>query len=178
MKTRREVLQGLIISIGGASALTACGDVAKVLSTRSGATPRFYTAQEMAIVSRISDLIIPPTETPGALDENVPGYMDGLMSDWASSETQNEHRQSLQQIKNALDGAAGGNFMSVNDNAAERALSEFDAAVFASNGDTTGYRNVKSYISRSYFATEGGAAEELKWVAVPGRWDPSVEIIS
>jgi len=39
-----------------------------------------------------------------------------------------------------------------------------------------GYRTVKGYISRSYFATEGGAVEELKWVAVPGRWDPSVDI--
>ena len=33
MKTRREFLQGLIISVGGASALSACGDAATIVAT-------------------------------------------------------------------------------------------------------------------------------------------------
>ncbi len=176
MTTRREVLQGLIISIGGATALTARGGVATVLSTRPGSATRFYTESELALISRISDLIIPRTETPGALDENIPGYMDGLMSDWASHETQNAHRQALAQINRELDRTVAGDFMSVSDSAAQRALAEFDAAVFSADGDGTGYKRTKGYISQSYFATEGGALEELKWVAVPGRWNPSVEI--
>lgn len=176
MRTRREVLQGLIVSIGGASALTACGGVANVLSTQPGSAPRFYTDAEMALVSRVSDLIIPRTETPGALNVNVPGYMDGLMMDWASTETKNAHRQALVQIKNSLDIQAGGDFLQVNDETAERALAVFDARAFAAAGDDNGYKRVKGYVSQSFFATEGGAIEELKWVAVPGRWDPSVEI--
>ena len=60
-----------------------------------GSAPRFYTDAEMALVSRVSDLIIPRTETPGAVDVNVPGYMDGLMTDWASTETKNAHRTAL-----------------------------------------------------------------------------------
>lgn len=176
MRTRREVLQGLIVSIGGASALTACGGVANVLSTQSGSTPRFYTNEEMALVSRVSDLIIPRTETPGALDVNVPGYMDGLMTDWASSETKNAHRRALAQIKRELDRLAREDFLTASDSVAERALVAFDAARFAEDGDDYGYRRMKGYVSDSYFATEGGAVEELRWVAVPGRWDPSVEI--
>ncbi len=176
MRTRREVLQGLIVSIGGAAALTACGGVADVGSTRPGSTGRFYTAEEMALVSRLSDLIIPRTETPGALDVNVPGYMDGLMTEWASSETKNAHRLSLRQIHSELSVYARVDFLSASDGVAERALAAFDAASFEGSGDSTGYRRVKGYISESYFATEGGAVEELKWVAVPGRWDPSVEI--
>ena len=38
--------------------------------------PRFFTAEEMATVSRIADLIIPPTETPGATQAGVPDYID------------------------------------------------------------------------------------------------------
>ncbi len=176
MRTRREVLQGLIVSIGGATALTACGGVANVISTRPGTAGRFYTDEEMALVSRISDLIMPRTETPGALDVNVPGYMDGLMTDWASSETKNAHRRALRQIKSELAVHARIDFLSASDAVAERALAEFDAARFAEEGDATGYKRVKGYVSQSYFATEGGATEELKWVAFPGRWDPSVEI--
>lgn len=178
MRTRREVLQGLIVSIGGASALTACGGVANVLSTRPGSSPRFYTSSEYALVSRISDLIIPRTETPGAVDANVPGYMDGLMNDWASSETKNAHRTALRQIKVELDSRANGNFLAASDAAAEQALAAFDAAAFNEDGDATGYKRMKGYVTQSYFATEDGATEELKWVAIPGRWDPSVDISS
>ena len=176
MTTRREVLQGLIVSIGGATALTACGGVANVLSTRPGSAARFYTSEEYALVTRISDLIIPRTETPGAVDANVPGYMDGLMTDWANNETKNAHRTALRQIKVELDRRASGNFLGASDSAAEQSLVSFDAAAFAEDVDTSGYKRVKGYVSQSYFATEDGATEELKWVAFPGRWDPSVEI--
>ena len=176
MTTRREVLQGLIVSIGGATALTACGGVANVLSTRPGSAARFYTSEEYALVTRISDLIIPRTETPGAVDANVPGYMDGLMTDWANNKTKNAHRTALRHIKVELDQRAGGNFLDASDTAAEQSLVSFDAAAFAEDSDTSGYKRVKGYVSQSYFATEDGATEELKWVAVPGRWDPSVEI--
>jgi len=176
MLTRREVLQGLIVSIGGASALTACGGVANVLSTRPGSAPRFYTNEEYALVTRISDLIIPRTETPGAVDANVPGYMDGLMTDWASKETQNAHRTALRQIKGELDSRSRGSFLDASESVAEQSLSAFDAAAFGEDGDANGYKRMKGYVSQSYFATEEGAREELRWVAVPGRWDPSVEI--
>ena len=176
MTTRREVLQGLIVSIGGATALTACGGVANVLSTRPGSAARFYTSEEYALVTRISDLIIPRTETPGAVDANVPGYMDGLMTDWANNKTKNAHRTALRHIKVELDQRAGGNFLDASDTAAEQSLVSFDAAAFAEDSDTSGYKRVKGYVSKSYFATEDGATEELKWVAFPGRWDPSVEI--
>jgi hypothetical protein len=176
MITRREVLQGLIVSIGGATALTACGGVANVLSTRAGSAARFYTSDEYALVIRISDLIIPRTETPGAVDANVPGYIDGLMADWANNETKNAHRTALRQIKVELDQRASGNFLDASDSAAEQSLVSFDAAAFAEDGDASGYKRMKGYVSQSYFATEDGATEELKWVAFPGRWDPSVEI--
>jgi hypothetical protein len=176
MTTRREVLQGLIVSIGGATALTACGGVANVLSTRPGSAARFYTSEEYALVTRISDLIIPRTETPGAVDANVPGYMDGLMTDWANNETKNAHRSALCQIKVELDRRASGNFLEASGSEAEQSLVSFDAAAFEQDGDASGYKRVKGYVSQSYFATEDGATEELKWVAFPGRWDPSVEI--
>lgn len=176
MHTRREVLQGLIVSLGGATLLTACGGVASVVSTSSGGTARFYTPRERELVARLSDLIIPRTETPGALDVNVPGYMDGLMSDWASSDTQQAHRRALEIIDERLSDAVGGDFVQASAGDAEVALIALDSAAFNGDGSLQGYRACKGYITQCYFATEPGALQELKWVAVPGRWDPSVEI--
>ncbi len=95
MKTRREILQGLIVSIGGSSLLTACDGFAKIAPTVDGEL-RFYSSEEIELVTKISDLIIPRTDTPGASDVNVSGFLDGLMAEWANAETrENHHRTSL-----------------------------------------------------------------------------------
>lgn len=179
MKTRRDFLRELIVSVGGASALstlTACGD-APVVATVAGEPGRFYTAEEMELVSRLSELIIPRTETPGALDVNVPGYIDGLMADWASEETRTAHRQALAEIERRLSDrlSDNGGFLALDEAEAEQVLAELDRSAFAEAADELGgYRSFKGYVTRSYFATEGGAREEQQWVAVPGRWDPDV----
>jgi hypothetical protein len=43
---------------------------------RSDTQPQFFNKNDFAIVSRVVDLIIPATDTPGALAAGVPGYVD------------------------------------------------------------------------------------------------------
>ena len=66
--------------------------------------------------------------------------------------------------------------MTTSEAGAAAALSELDSDAFDDDNGLGGYRSLKGYITQSYFATEAGATEELKWVALPGRWDPSVDI--
>ena len=40
------------------------------------AQPRFFNQADFETISRIADLIIPPTETPGAIGVGVPSYID------------------------------------------------------------------------------------------------------
>ncbi len=175
MKTRRQVLRELIISVGGASALAACGEAPVVVITATGGPGRFHTAAEWELVSRLADLIIPRTETPGALDANVPGYLDGLMTDWAAEDTRAAYRRALAEIEARL--SAAGDFLSLDETDAESALAELDRSAFAeAEAELGGYQDFKSYVTRAYFATEDGAREELRWVAVPGRWEPNAPV--
>jgi gluconate 2-dehydrogenase gamma chain len=43
-------------------------------------TRRFFRDQDFAMISRISELIIPETDTPGAIGAGVPDYIDLLVS--------------------------------------------------------------------------------------------------
>lgn len=171
MKTRREVLQGLIISIGGASMLSACGGEATVAPS-TGQTSRYFSEDELALVSRLSNLIIPRTDTPGALDVGVPGFMDSLMADWANADSKASQHESISQISADL----GEDFAAKAEDDAEEQLQEYDAAAYADRSDHRAYRSLKGLITQSYFASEDGALQERGWVAVPGRWDPCVEI--
>ncbi len=42
--------------------------------------PSFFTEKELAQVSRVADLIIPETDTPGAIGAGVPAYIDMVCS--------------------------------------------------------------------------------------------------
>src|SRR5215207_8169221 len=55
--------------------------------------PVFFQADEFAAISRIADLIIPATDTPGALLERVPSYIDLIVS--RNPEHQTVYRQGL-----------------------------------------------------------------------------------
>ena len=44
------------------------------------AQPRFFNQTDFATISRIADLIIPPTDTPGAIAAGVPAYIDLVIS--------------------------------------------------------------------------------------------------
>ena len=174
MKTRREVLQDVIVSIGGASMLTACGGISNVFPSVSGG--KFYDENELALVARISDLLLPRTDTPGALDANVPGLLDGLMAEWANASTQSSHHQVLAQLASELDARSRGNFTQADASTAEEALRDLDAAAFLVRDGYGDYRNFKALVTQAYFSTEEGALQEQGWVATPGRWDPCVEL--
>ena len=49
--------------------------------------PRFFTPAEFRVVSRVADLIIPATDTPGALAAGVPAYIDFVVSSSRRHET-------------------------------------------------------------------------------------------
>jgi hypothetical protein len=41
--------------------------------------PKFFTAAEGLLVARLADLMIPPTDTPGAVAAGVPQYIDSVV---------------------------------------------------------------------------------------------------
>lgn len=169
---RRQVLKDIIISVGGASLLSSCGGVAQVIPSSAGEM-RFFSDDELALVSRMSDMIIPRTETPGALDVNVPAFLDGLMAEWADAETQRSQHANLREIGMQL----GRDFTDTDGDTAEARLVALDSRAFDGRPEQfSAYRSWKGLITQAYFASEDGRLLEQKWVAVPGRWDPSVEV--
>jgi len=173
MKTRREILQGMIVSIGGSSLLTACEGFA-IITPATVDNLRFYSSKEIKLVSKISDLIIPRTDTPGALDVNVSGFLDSLMAEWANAETQQNHHRDIKHIGNQL----GRSFEELDEQNANNQLANLDARAYATDrpSEYSAYRSLKGLITQAYFASEEGKLLEQQWVAVPGRWNPRVEI--
>lgn len=89
-ETRRETLK-ILGAIGATCAFPFPADElygqhvhakdARPAAPRAEAyTPVFFGAGEYALVSRVADLIIPATDTPGAIGAGVPEYVDRVVS--------------------------------------------------------------------------------------------------
>lgn len=129
---------------------------------------RFFTDAEFATLSRVSDLIIPATDTPGAVGAAVPETLDALMTHWASAERQGEWRAAVAALRQAAKSSAGRDFIALDEAAQEEFLQSYDAEAFRTEND--GYQELKQYIVRAYYMSEIGATQELRFELVPGAW--------
>ena len=80
---RREVLKKTLvlagISVSGSSAIALLQGCQSISNQKW--QPVFFTEQESVIVSSICELIIPKTETPGAIDLHLPQFVDVMIND-------------------------------------------------------------------------------------------------
>jgi hypothetical protein len=87
MASRRESLK-IIGAIGTTCAFPFSADelygqhvhVSNPLPPEGPYTPKFFSTGEFETLSRITELIVPTTDTPGAIGAGVPRYIDGVVS--------------------------------------------------------------------------------------------------
>ena len=174
---RRHALQGLL-AISAAGALAACGrrdtlvDDARTLGDTEFATIKgFFSNEEMALLTALSDTIIPATDTPGAVAAGVPATLQGLATDWADGKYRAYWRGGLRDLNKVLP-----EFQTLDAVKREEVLGAYDAAVFSGKTKDQFYRDIKSTIARAYYMSEPGASLELAYEAVPGEFKGCVPL--
>jgi hypothetical protein len=108
--------------------------------------PTFFTAEEGRIVSRVADLIIPPTDSPGAVAAGVPQYIDSVVS-------QNKEQQKL--FREGLAALAASQFRDLPDDQQIALLTVLNDA-----GDPF-FVAVKSLTADGYYTSYAGLVQEL-----------------
>ncbi|WP_158966372.1 gluconate 2-dehydrogenase subunit 3 family protein [Paraglaciecola sp. L3A3] len=179
--TRRNLLIGIMASVGVATTVGCVENFDKSLASlelEKNSHPdnlRFYTANEYELLSILTSLIIPDTDTPGALAIGAPKMMDTLHADWASTESKEKQKIAISEIKQSLDKLAGQNFLTAPSKIQLSSLTELDSQAFSGKKNKAwGYRSVKSLIARFYYSSEVGATQELRYELVPGRWEACI----
>lgn len=81
---RREALGRIALLMGGTlSAPVVSGVLAGCRGTSGSAyAPQTLSAEQYDLTGALADVIIPPTDTPGAREAGVPEFIDKLMTDW------------------------------------------------------------------------------------------------
>ncbi|HJS53671.1 MAG TPA: gluconate 2-dehydrogenase subunit 3 family protein [Chitinophagaceae bacterium] len=123
----------------------------------------FFSDEEFHLVGQLTEALLPKTSTPGALDANVPYFIDLVVKDCMKSEDQQSIRKGLQQMNEQK-------FLSLPANEKLDAIKKIDEAAFAENGDQPWFRIIKKLGLVGYFTSREGMTKALNYVKVPGDY--------
>ncbi|NHN36867.1 gluconate 2-dehydrogenase subunit 3 family protein [Pseudomaricurvus alcaniphilus] len=120
------------------------------------------------LLNYICDKTIPDTETPGALAVNVPAFIS-LALGHAFCNTSGDE---LRRLREELDQAAGGAFMSLSEPQRFSVFFQYDADCFSSfeSSRRSVWPVIKKLILMGYYTSETGASKELQYTFTPGSF--------
>jgi len=130
---RREAIQRVAMLMGGAISAPAIFGTLKGYADEPGPNwkPTVLDKDEMAVVSRIADIILPRTDTPGALDVGVPAFIDTMLKDVYSKESQDRYRRELKDFDAAATKEHGKSFLKLDARQQKGLVQSFQDAAIA-----------------------------------------------
>ena len=177
--SRRQFLKSSSSVVGLACIIgpvTACTQPSAVAVTEAIATN--LEQNEFQLLARMGDLLIPATDTPGALEAGVPQFIDTLLSDWAGEKTRLEIRAAITGLDEHADSQHNTLFLSLKGSDQLSALASYEEECFSKQDEApltpdsidyaVGYRRLKSLIYRGYYHSEIGCTQELQYQLIPG----------
>jgi gluconate 2-dehydrogenase gamma chain len=178
MKSRREALK-IIGAVGVTCAFPfsanelygqhvhPSGEAAfQEAKTPSG--PQFFTPAELLVISRLTDLIIPPTETPGAAAAGVPQYIDLVVNE--DPKLQGIFRQGLPRLdtmsesrfsSSAFLQLAEAQQIEILTSLSEAAEQKVPPKQNVAEGDAAFFKAIKSLTADGYYTSRIGLLQEL-----------------
>lgn len=179
---RRQALRRVGLLLGG---LVSAPTVAGVLSGCERAsgpdwTPETLTAEQNEMVTTLADLIIPPTDTPGADAANVNRFVDAMLTGNYSSEDRDRFLNGLKTVNGRCRENYGAPFLELAAEQQRSLVGELDSETFGAPPSETDreappfFRMMKELTIVGYYTSEIGATQELKTNRVPGRYEGDV----
>jgi hypothetical protein len=136
----------------------------------AAASPGLFQPDERALVAAVADLILPRTDTPGALDVRVPAFVEVITADWMTDDERAEFRGGLAAMDlHALE-THGRAWPALDAVEAAQEMRWLDSATDPSIPARRGYRRLRGFVVHGYLTSERVQKEVLRTEIVPGRY--------
>ena len=168
---RRDALAGMV-AMFGASLFAPIARAAAVQVTPISSGPPsspVFSAQQRALMTALSERVMPTTDTPGAIAAGVPEFIEKLLADWASP----DERKPILAGLDAIEVQSRTEYKV----AADKAMpAQQDALLTLAMEDKIAggadfFDKFRQLVLTGYFTSEIGITKERKYLPVPGRYD-------
>ena len=180
---RREALRKTALMMGAAVSASALAGLLQGCKTTPELTyvPKFFTEDQGRLVMEVAEIIIPKTDTPGAKDVGVPGFIDTMLKDCYKKEDQDRFLEGLTAFDEEAKKAYSDSFIYCKpEQQAELVKKTHDAAIAEAKENREAKRPfilmTKELTLLGFFTSEPGATQVLQYEAVPGSYHGCVPL--
>jgi hypothetical protein len=182
---RRELLHVALLlsgaSLSGAAARAALG----AAPPPAAGPPLVLAPSERATIAALAELVIPETDTPGAIEAGVPAFIESVLTQWYDERERGAFMKGLAALDAWCARAGGKPFLESAQELREAALREAERRATAARapgraveGDASFFLQLKELTVVGYYTSEIGATRELRYDPVPARYDGDVSFQS
>jgi gluconate 2-dehydrogenase gamma chain len=178
MIDRRQAVAGIVAMFGAelyaplarAAGVASQGiDGTIPLVTDGPPSKAVFTAPQRALMTALSERVLPTTDTPGAITAGVPAFIEKMLADWAYPTDRDPILKGL----DAMEARSRQDYKV----AADRATpAQQDALLTLAMedklpGGKAFFTPFRQLVISGYFTSEIGITQEREYLPVPGRYD-------
>lgn len=177
---RREWLKSMsALAVGALTApsLLAVLD-AHAAARDGGSAPKFFRPAQHEVVTAVVDIIVPRTDTPGAVDAGVPRFIDQMFEDVYTSQERQRYLGALA----AFERAAVLPFGQLDVRRRQALVARLHEQALAGGKDLDPLSApafvlmTKKLAMLGFFMSQPGCTQVLQYDAVPGAWHADIPV--
>ncbi len=192
---RREFLQCAAILLTGATASQLGFTLSDEQRAYMASAPNYnlgavdyFSTEQRRIVAAMSEIVIPRTDTPGAIDAGVPRFIELMAADWMNDQERAILQDGLQYMASRIPEEYGKPFPDLTTEqqlkimeALEDAASDSDWYAFgnvqrAFISDAPFICQIKELVAWGFFTSEKGSTQVLRYEAMPMTFDGDIPL--
>ena len=177
---RREALKRTAWIMGGAVSAPAILGILKGCTAKPTIDwkPVFLSNEQGTLVTQVAEIIIPKTDTPGAKDVGVPGFIDQIVSECFKKEDQDKFLNGLKAFDDEAKKAHGDPFIELDAETQAAFVKKLhDEAVNTDPGSERPFiLTLKELTMLGFFTSEPGASQVLQYNPVPGAYKGCIPV--
>lgn len=162
---RRALVLGVVVLLGGAAALSRFARKSVEPASVKGPV---LGAEQFALLEQVVDVMIPTTDTPGALAAGVPAFIRDMLEQWASPASRADVMRMLEGVDRHAWEKFGAAFVELPPDRRYQVVRSFDEEHISRQDPA--YTKFKYLVLVGYYQSEIGATQELRYELIPGAW--------
>ncbi len=180
---RRELLRLSLTLLGGAASASVSRALLAGDPGPGASTP--LPADVMRSIAAASDQVIPRTDTPGAVDANVPQFIERIVVDWYDDAERRIFLDGIKELDRFCRERRAVGFVDAGAALQTEALATAEAEASAYEGPpsaghpmasvydahTPFFTKLKELVVLGYYTSEVGARQELAYLPMPMQYD-------
>lgn len=171
---RKEAIKRTALLMGGLVFAPSALGVLNGCKARPGVdwNPRYFNRERARLVTVLSDIIIPETDTPGASQAGVPAFIEEMVFTFYTEDVREQFLSGIDSFNDLARESHGNRFAELDPDMQHQFADEQNRhALEGVQLERPFFLVMKELTIMGYFTSEAGAKETLRYEKVPGYYE-------